>query len=161
LKIAVYPGSFDPMTLGHQDIIERISKIYDRVIVLVSVSEQKSSLFSVEERMHLIKKSLAKIKNVQVDSHQGLTVDYVKKAKAQVIVRGLRAVVDFEYELTMANMNRKLNPQIETVLVFASPEYYFISSRGVKEVAKNGGSLKGLVSSMVGGQLKKKLGAML
>ncbi len=161
MKIAVYPGSFDPMTLGHQDIIERISKIYDRVIVLVSVSEQKSSLFSVEERMHLIKKSLAKIKNVQVDSHQGLTVDYVKKAKAQVIVRGLRAVVDFEYELTMANMNRKLNPQIETVLVFASPEYYFISSRGVKEVAKNGGSLKGLVSSMVGGQLKKKLGAML
>lgn len=156
-RIAVYPGSFDPITLGHQDIIERISLIYDEVIVLVSVSDQKTALFSTDEKVELIKKSLSRLKNVKVDSHKGLTIDYVRSKKAQVIVRGLRAVVDFEYELTMANMNKKLAPEIETILVFANPEYYFISSRGVKEVAKNGGSLKGLVAHEVGRELKRKL----
>lgn len=157
LKIAVYPGSFDPITLGHQDIIERISKIYDKVIVLISVSDQKTTLFSIAEKTRLIQKSLSHLKNVTVDSHNGLTIDYLKKKKARVIVRGLRAVVDFEYELTMANMNKKLAPEIETILIFASPEYYFISSRGVKEVAKNKGSLEGLVSAEVGQSLMKKL----
>ena len=158
MKTAVYPGSFDPITLGHIDIIERISKIYDHVIVLISESTEKKSLFSSREKIALIQKSLSHLKNVTVESNDGLTVDYVKTKKAQVIVRGLRAVVDFEYELTMANMNKKLAPKIETVLVFASPELYFISSRGVKEIARHKGSLKGMVSTHVEKALKAKLG---
>lgn len=156
-KIAVYPGSFDPITMGHVDIINRIAAVYDQVIVLVAQSSQKSSMFSAEERKVLIEKSLSHVKNVKVDIFGGLTVDYMKEAKAQVIVRGLRAVVDFEYEMTMANMNKKLAPEIETLLVFASPEYYYISSRGVKEVAVNGGALKGLVPDVVIEALEKKI----
>lgn len=157
-RIAVYPGSFDPITLGHIDIIKRISKLYDQVIVLVSKSNDKGALFSVNERVQLIEAELGKIKNVKVDSFSGLTVDYVRQAKAQVIVRGLRAVVDFEYELSMGNINKKLAPEIETILVFANPEYYFVSSRMVKEVAKNKGQLKSLVSEKVGKALQKKMG---
>lgn len=156
-RIAVYPGSFDPITMGHVDIINRIAPLYDQVIVLVAQSSQKQSMFSAEERKELIEKSLPHAKNVKVDIFGGLTVDYMKRVKAQVIVRGLRAVVDFEYEMTMANMNKKLAPDIETLLVFASPEYYYISSRGVKEVAVNGGSLKGLVPDVVITAMEKKL----
>ncbi|MGZ3769178.1 MAG: pantetheine-phosphate adenylyltransferase [Bdellovibrio sp.] len=156
-KIAVYPGSFDPITMGHVDIIKRIAAVYDQVIVLVAQSSQKQSLFSAEERKELIEKTLPDIKNLKVDIFEGLTVEYMKKAKAQIIVRGLRAVVDFEYEMTMANMNKKLAPEIETLLVFASPEYYYISSRGVKEVAMNGGALKGLVPDVVIEALEKKI----
>ncbi len=158
-RVAVYPGSFDPITLGHVDIINRISPLYDEVIVLVANSSQKDSFFTGEERTELIEKSLSHITNVRVDVFAGLTVDYMKKNKAQVIVRGLRAVVDFEYEMTMANMNKKLAPEIETTLVFAKPEYYFISSRGVKEVAINHGSLKGLVPDIVEKALSKKVAA--
>lgn len=157
MRKAVYPGSFDPITIGHIDIIRRISKQFDEVVVLVSESPQKNSLFTVEERVQLIQQSLPQLKNVVIDSYQGLTTDYVKKNKAQVIVRGLRAVVDFEYEMTMASMNRKLAPDIETMLVFASPESYFISSRGVKEVARYGGSLVGLVPEHVVGPLLQKI----
>jgi len=157
LKTAIYPGSFDPITLGHVDIIERISKMFDHVVVLVSESTQKSYLFSSRERKQLIEKSLSHLKNVSVDIHEGLTVDYMKKKKAQVIVRGLRAVVDFEYEMTMANINKKLDPDLETLLVFASPEYYYVSSRGVKEVARYQGALDGLVPEAVQAPLKKKL----
>lgn len=156
-KIAVYPGSFDPITMGHVDIITRLAQIFDEVVVLVAHSPNKSSLFTPEERKSLIEQSLKNIKNIKVDIFAGLTVDYMKKCNAHVIVRGLRAVVDFEYEMTMANMNRKLAPDIETMLVFASPEYYFISSRGVKEVAFNGGNLKGLVPDLVVDPLLKKL----
>jgi pantetheine-phosphate adenylyltransferase len=156
-KIAVYPGSFDPITLGHVDIIQRISHLYEETVVLISQSPNKASLFTVEERKELIEKSLAHLKNVTVDIHEGLTVDYVKKKKADVIVRGLRAVVDFEYELTMANMNKMLAPNIETLLVFADPKYYFISSRGVKEVAQHGGALNGLVTDIVAEALTKKM----
>lgn len=156
-KIAVYPGSFDPITMGHVDIIKRIAAVYDEVIVLVAQSSQKQSMFSAEERKVLIEKSLPELKNLKVDIFEGLTVEYMKTAKAQIIVRGLRAVVDFEYEMTMANMNKKLAPEIETLLVFASPEYYYISSRGVKEVALNGGSLKGLVPEVVIEALEKKI----
>ena len=159
INIAVYPGSFDPITMGHVDIISRLSPLYDEVIVLVAHSSQKQSMFSAEERKTLIEKSLPHLKNVRVDIFAGLTVDYMKKVNAQVIVRGLRAVVDFEYEMTMANMNKKLAPQIETLLVFASPEYYYISSRGVKEVAVNGGELKGLVPDVVIDVMKKKIKA--
>jgi pantetheine-phosphate adenylyltransferase len=157
MRKAVYPGSFDPITNGHIDIIQRISKQFDEVIVLISDSSEKRSLFSAEERKTLIEKSLYGVQNVVVDVCTGLTVEYAKKASAQVIVRGLRAVVDFEYELTMANMNRKLAPQIETMLVFASPEFYFISSRGVKEVAKHDGALEGLIPQVVMEPLIKKL----
>ncbi|MNL57736.1 Phosphopantetheine adenylyltransferase [compost metagenome] len=114
-------------------------------------------MFPVEERKALIEKALSHLKNVRVDIFDGLTVEYMKKHKAQVIVRGLRAVSDFEYEMTMANMNKKLSPDIETLLVFASPEYYFISSRGVKEVAINGGALNGLVPEIVADAMLKKL----
>jgi pantetheine-phosphate adenylyltransferase len=156
-KIAVYPGSFDPITMGHVDIINRISPLYDEVIVLVANSVQKQSLFTSEERKDLIEKSLSHLKNVKVDFFQGLTTDYMKKHNAQVIVRGLRAVVDFEYEMTMANMNKKIAPELETLLVFASPEYYYISSRGVKELALNGGPLNGLVPEVVIEAMAKKL----
>jgi pantetheine-phosphate adenylyltransferase len=156
-QIAVYPGSFDPITMGHVDIIERISKLYNQVIILIAESSQKSSLFSIEERKALISKSLSHLKNIKVDVHDGLTVDYVKKIGAGVIVRGLRAVVDFEYEMTMASMNRKLAPNIETMLVFARPETYFISSRGVKEVARHAGNLDGLVPDVVKQPLQKRI----
>ena len=155
-RIAVYPGSFDPITLGHVDIIRRIAKLYDEVIVLVAHSSEKTSLLTVEERQTLISKCLKSLKNVRVDSHQGLTVEYARKMKAQVLVRGLRAVVDFEYEASMGNINKTIDPEIETVLVFASPEFYFISSRMVKDVAKNGGPLQGLVPPEVITALKRK-----
>lgn len=157
MKIAVYPGSFDPITLGHVDIIERISPLFDQVIVLVSESSTKTSLFSAQERKYLIEQSLAHKKNIKVDIHAGLTVDYVQKVKAQVIVRGLRAVGDFEYEMTMAHMNRKLDSSVETMIVFANPQYQYISSRGVKEIARHQGNLNGLVPDMVIPALVQKM----
>lgn len=156
-RIAVYPGSFDPITMGHVDIINRISPVYDEVIVLVAQSSQKQSMFTPAERKALIEKSLSHLKNVKVDIFDGLTVDYMKRVNAQIIVRGLRAVVDFEYEMTMAQINKKIAPDIETMLVFASPEYYFISSRGVKELAINGGELNGFVSDIVKTAMTEKL----
>lgn len=157
MKRAVYPGSFDPITLGHVDIIQRISRVFDEIVVLISESPNKAYLFSPTERKAFIEESLKSLKNVRVDIFEGLTVDYVKKSKAQVMVRGLRAVVDFEYEMTIASMNQKLDPEIETMLVFASPEYYYVSSRGVKEVARYGGSLKGLVPEHVQKHLIERL----
>lgn len=156
-KIAVYPGSFDPITMGHVDLINRMARLYDEVIVLVAASSQKSALFTEQERKVLIEKTMGHLKNVRVDIFQGLTVEYMKKVNARVIVRGLRAVVDFEYEMTMANINKKLDPNIETMLVFASPEFYYISSRGVKELAINGGSLKDLVPEVVIEAMLEKL----
>ena len=157
MKIAVYPGSFDTITLGHVDIIERISLIFDQVIVLVSESSQKSSLFSGEEKKQLIEKALVNKKNVTVEIHSGLTVDYAKKHQSAVIVRGLRALGDFEYEMTMAHMNRKLDSNIDTMIVFANPQYQYISSRGVKEVARHKGALKGLVPNVVIPALEEKM----
>ncbi|MBX3041840.1 MAG: pantetheine-phosphate adenylyltransferase [Bdellovibrionaceae bacterium] len=159
-RVAVYPGSFDPITVGHVDIITRISRVFDEVIVLVAQSSQKSSLFPAEERKTLIEKTLSHIPNMRVDIFGGLTVDYMRKNNAHVIVRGLRAVVDFEYEMTMSSVNQKLAPDIETMLVFARPEFYYISSRGVKEVALNGGALQGLVPDNVIEPLKQKLASI-
>lgn len=156
-KIAVYPGSFDPITMGHLDIIDRISHIFDRVIVLVAESQQKKYLFSSSERAAFLKKATQGNQKVEVDIFQGLTVDYMRRHQAHVIVRGLRAVADFEYEGTLASMNHRLAPEIETFMIFSRPEYYFISSRGVKEVARNGGTLKGLVPDFVIQDLLSKL----
>jgi len=156
-KIAVYPGSFDPITTGHLDIIERISHVFDHVIVLVADSDEKKYLFSAEERAAFLKKAVKENSKVEVDVFKGLTVEYMRKRKANVIVRGLRAVADFEYEGTLASMNRRLAPEVETFMVFSRPEYYFISSRGVKEVARNGGDLKGLVPDFVINELNLRL----
>lgn len=155
-KIAVYPGSFDPITIGHVDIVQRVSKIFDQVIVLVAESSDKNYLFNSDERADFIRRSFHDQKNIQVDIHKGLTIDYMRKKNAQVIVRGLRAVADFEYEGTLANMNYRLAPDIETFMIFSRPEYYFISSRGVKELAKNGGELKGLVPDFLKENLENK-----
>lgn len=156
-NVAVYPGSFDPITLGHVDIIRRVAQLFENVIVLIAQSPEKPGLFSIEERIALIKKSLPGLDNVSVDVHEGLTIDYLKEKGSRVLVRGLRAVVDFEYETSMANINRKLAPDIETILIFASPEYYFVSSRAVKEVAQHSGSLKGLVNEDVAKALIQKM----
>lgn len=153
---AVYPGSFDPITLGHCDIIRRIQKIFGNVTILVSQSSRKNYLFTAEERCEMVRGALKDVPNVEVAVHDGLTVDYVRSRNAQVIVRGLRAVSDFEYEFVMANMNRKLNPDIETMIVFAAPEYYYIASTTVKEVALHGGPVSGLVTPNVEAALKKK-----
>jgi pantetheine-phosphate adenylyltransferase len=146
---AVYPGSFDPITMGHIDIIRRLQPVLGEITILISQNQSKKYLFSIQERCELARKAVAKIPGVSVAVHEGLTVDYVRDMGANVIVRGLRAVSDFEYELVMANMNKKLQPDIETMIVFASPEFYYISSNTVKEVAMNGGSVKDLVPKHV------------
>ena len=156
-KIAVYPGSFDPITTGHLDIIERISHVFDHVIVLVADSDEKKYMFSADERAQFLKKAINGNPKIEVDMFKGLTVEYMRKRKAHVIVRGLRAVADFEYEGTLASMNRRLAPEVETFMIFSRPEYYFISSRGVKEVARNGGDLTGLVPEFLISELHKKL----
>ena len=141
---AIYPGSFDPITKGHMDLIERASKIFSELHILISVSSQKQSLFSEVERQELIKKSLPHLKNLQVHSAQGLTTDFMKTHEIQVLVRGLRQVEDFEYEKSMAQYNQTLYPKVETVLMYASPSLSFISSRGVKEVARHAKSVSEL-----------------
>lgn len=153
---AVYPGSFDPITNGHCDIIRRIQPIFGKITILVAQSSRKNYLFSIEERMQLAREALKDIPGVTVAAHEGLTVDYLRKTGAKVIVRGLRAVSDFEYELIMGNMNKKLAPDIETMIVFASPEYHYVSSNTIKEVALHNGSLKGLVPEVVSKALKQK-----
>ncbi len=148
-RVAVYPGSFDPITLGHRDILERMAPSFDKVILLISANRNKAGLFTPEERRDLAREALRDLPSVEVDIHPGLTVDYVKKIGGGVILRGLRAVTDFEYELVMANMNKKLAPEIETMIVFASPEFYYVSSNTVKEVAFHGGKVSDLVPANV------------
>ena len=156
MAVAVYPGSFDPLTLGHLDIIRRIQPILGEITVLVSKHASKKYLFTHEERMELARAALVGLPGVAVDFFDGLTVDYVREKGARVIVRGLRAVSDFEYELVMANMNKKLAPDIETMIVFASPEFYYVSSNTVKEVAMHGGKVTELVPPGVDAALKAK-----
>lgn len=157
LRRAVYPGSFDPLTIGHQDIIERLLPQFDEIIVLISHSANKSYWFSPKERKQMAEKVFEKMGQVRVEIYDGLTVDFAKKAGAAFILRGLRVVADFEYEMGMANMNARLAPEIETLICFSRPEYNYISSRMVKEVALYGGDVKGLVPEHIGAALKRKV----
>lgn len=155
-KLVICPGSFDPVTNGHLDIIARSAKIFDQVIVTVFNNESKSPLFSVEERMHLIKESTKDLPNVSVDSSSRLLMDYAAEKKAHAVVRGLRAVTDFEYEMQITSMNRKLNEHIETFFVMTNNQYSFLSSSMVKEIAKYNGNISGLVPELVEQALKRK-----
>ncbi len=155
-KIAVYPGTFDPFTAAHLDSVKRALRIFDEVIVAVAPSQKKRPLFTLEERLNMIRKSIEGIEGVKVEAFTGLLVDYVKDKKGAAIVRGLRAVSDFEYELQMALMNRRLNNEVETVFLMPSEEYSFLTSTMVKEVASFGGSVKGLVPEIVEKALREK-----
>lgn len=154
--IAIYPGSFDPFTNGHLDLIERSTHLFDKLIVAVLRNEEKRPLFTVEERQAMLREVLAGYPNVEVDAFDGLLVDFAARKGASVILRGIRAISDYEYELQMALMNRRLHPEIETVFLLASEAYSFISSRLVKEVAALGGSISGLVPAVVEQRLKQK-----
>lgn len=153
---AVCPGSFDPITYGHLDIIQRAANIFDTVIVAVLSNSNKKPLFSVEERIYLIKESTKDIKNVQVDSFNGLLVDYMRKKEACCIIRGLRAVSDFEYEMQNASINRKLNDSVETFFMMTNNKYSYLSSSIVKEVAKYHASVQDLVPPVVEAALREK-----
>jgi len=157
LRVAIYPGSFDPVTYGHLDVIERAAGLFDKVIVAISTNPSKSPLFSSEERKDMLKKVLQPYSNITVDSFEGLTVYYARKKNARAIIRGLRAISDFENELMMAHTNKKLVSDIDTVFLMTKAEYSFISSSGVKEVAYYGGCVCSMVPPYVEEKLKKKL----
>ena len=154
---AIYPGSFDPITNGHLDIIERSARLFDEVIVAVLLNMDKSPMFSTDERVEMIR-AVAPWPNVQVGTFKGLLVHYAVEQEAQAIVRGIRAVSDYEYELQMALMNRRLEPSVETVFLMAGEAYSYLSSRLIKEVFKLGGSIAGLVPELVEERMKEKLG---
>jgi pantetheine-phosphate adenylyltransferase len=154
---AIYPGSFDPLTFGHVDIIERSARLFDHVIVAILINAQKAPLFSVDDRIGIMREILKpRFQNVEVDCFHGLLVDYAKQKSAKVIVRGIRAVTDFEYEFQMALMNRRLNADIETVFMMPAEQYSYLSSRLVKEIAELGGSVAGLVPEIVEQRLKQR-----
>jgi pantetheine-phosphate adenylyltransferase len=155
-RVAIYPGSFDPITYGHIDIVERSLEIFDTVIVAIAYDTSKNALFTVKERMETVKAVFAHVPNVVVDSFKGLLVHYVENTNAKVIIRGLRATSDFEYEFHMASMNRSLNPHLDTVFMMTSKDYFFVSSRTIKEVASLGGAVEGLVPGLVAKRLRQK-----
>jgi pantetheine-phosphate adenylyltransferase len=154
--LAVYPGSFDPLTNGHVDIISRGARLFDRIVVAILVNAEKSPLFSLAERVEIARSVFKDQPNVEVDTFNGLLVDYVERRGAQVIVRGLRAVSDFEFEFQMALMNRRLRPDIETVFMMPAEQYTYISSRLIKEVFSLGGRVHGLVPELVETRLREK-----
>ena len=155
--VAIYPGSFDPLTNGHVDIISRGARLFDRLVVAILVNAEKSPLFTTGERVEMTRAVFASMPNVEVDTFDGLLVDYVERRKAQVIVRGLRAVSDFEYEFQMALMNRRLNGKIETVFMMPAEQYSYISSRLIKEVFSLGGRVQGLVPELIEERLREKV----
>jgi pantetheine-phosphate adenylyltransferase len=154
---AIYPGSFDPVTNGHLDLIDRGTKIFDHLIVAVLRNPEKDPLFSLQERLEMLSEVTRPWANVEVDVFDGLLVDYVRRRKATVILRGIRAISDYEYELQMALMNRKLEPQIETVFMMPAETYSYLSSRLVREIARLGGSIQGLVPPVVEHRLRTKV----
>lgn len=157
--LAVYPGSFDPLTNGHVDIITRGARLFDRIIVAILINAEKAPLFTMEERVEIAREVFKDLPNVQVDTFDGLLVDFVERRQAQVIVRGLRAVSDFEFEFQMALMNQRLNGKIETIFMMPAEQYTYTSSRLIKEVFRLGGRVHGLVPEMVEERLRRKLAA--
>ncbi len=155
--LAIYPGSFDPITNGHLDLIERGSQLFDHLVVAVLTNSEKQSLFTAGERVEMLKQVTAGMENISVDTFSGLLVNYAAQKKARVILRGVRAFSDYEYELQMALMNRKLEPTLETVFLMPAESYTYLSSRLVKEIFKNGGSVKGLVPPLVEKRLQVKV----
>ncbi|GAA0334810.1 pantetheine-phosphate adenylyltransferase [Oceanobacillus oncorhynchi subsp. oncorhynchi] len=155
-KLAICPGSFDPVTNGHLDIIRRGAKVFEEIVVTVFNNQSKSPLFTVEERMQLLEESLKDLPNVRVDSSSGLLMDYAEEVGATAVIRGLRAVSDFEYEMQITSMNRKLNEDVETLFMMTNTKYSFLSSSMVKEAAKYQGNISGLVPDVVETALKQK-----
>lgn len=156
MKIAIYPGTFDPITNGHIDILERAIKLFDKVIIAIARNSAKNPLFTEEERLTLLQKVTNRYKNVQVDSFQGLLVDYMQKQNAIAVVRGLRAMTDFEFELQMALMNRKLDEKMETVFLMPNEKYTYLSSNVVREIARLGGDISKFVPPIVNKALRQK-----
>jgi pantetheine-phosphate adenylyltransferase len=148
-RIAIYPGTFDPITLGHIDIIERSSKLFDAVIVTIAINQSKKPLFSIDERLEMIEDALKNFNNVSVEKFDGLLVDFAYEKKAKVILRGLRAVSDFEYEFQMALMNKHLQNEISTLFMVPNEKYTYLNSTIVKDVSKNGGNVKNFVTKLV------------
>jgi len=159
-RTAIYPGSFDPVTNGHVDIVERGLNIFDKIIVAILRNPAKEALFTVEERKEMIETSLNRNSNVEIDVFDGLLVDYAKKRNAVAILRGMRAVSDFEYEFQLALMNRKLNREIQTVFLMTGLRWIFISSSIIKEAASFGGNINGMVPPVVSRKLKEKFGSI-
>lgn len=149
VSLAIYPGSFDPITKGHIDVLKKAIKIFDKVIIAVSINPAKTSMFTVQERVEMIKKSIEGLEKVEVDSFEGLTAKYAREKNANAIIRGLRAVSDFEYEMQMAQMNNSIYDEIETIFLVPKSKYNFISSSIVKEVSKLGGDINKFVTPIV------------
>ena len=156
LKTAIYPGSFDPITKGHLDVLKRAADIFDKVIIVVSVNVNKKSFLPLEDRIKLIKESCKEIANVEVDSYDGLTIEYAKKRNANVLIRGLRAVSDFEYEMQLSQANSALSSDIHTVFLITKPKYNFISSGTVREIAQMKGDISKFVPEPVAEYLEEK-----
>jgi pantetheine-phosphate adenylyltransferase len=158
MRTVIYPGSFDPFTNGHLDLVQRAAKLFDHVIVAVAKSEGKGPLFPLEERLDLVQQSIEGMANVSAEVFDGLLVNYVEARGGQAVIRGLRAVSDFEFEFQLALMNRKLNERVETIFMMPKDTYTFLSSRIVKEIARLGGDVSAFVSPQVGIRLRKRLG---
>ncbi|MEY2503902.1 MAG: pantetheine-phosphate adenylyltransferase [Verrucomicrobiota bacterium] len=158
IRRAIYPGSFDPVTNGHLDVIERARKLFDEVIVAVAHNDQKNPLFALDERLDLLQATIGRLKNVEIAPLDGLLVDFAVARKATAVIRGLRAISDFEFEFQMALMNRKLNAKVETIFLMPKEEYTYLSSRIVKEIARLGGDVKEFVPARVAQALRGKLG---
>jgi len=154
---AIYPGSFDPVTFGHLDLIQRALSLFDEVLVVIAVNTDKSNLFSIEERIEMMRRALKGVKRVKIESFKGLTVDFAKKNKANVLIRGLRAISDFDYEFQMALTNRKLARKIDTVFLMPSESYFYVSSRLIKEIASHQGDISSYVPAFVRDKVVEKL----
>jgi len=158
MRRAIYPGSFDPITNGHLDVIERARKLFDEVVVAVAHNDEKQPLFSLQDRLDLLSQTAGKIDNVRIAEFEGLLVDFARKQEAGVVIRGLRAISDFEFEFQMALMNRKLDSAVETIFLMPKEEYTYLSSRIVKEIARLGGDVTGFVPACVAKALSRKFG---